>query len=148
MATTITHYNSFITRQLNGNAIDFDDAGTSVKVALCTSTYTPNQDTHDFFNDVTNELAASGNYTAGGNAVGSKTVTQDDTNNGATFDGADVAWTALTPSAAFRYGILYKDTGTASTSALIAYLDFGADQNPAGNNFTIQWHADGIFYIR
>ena len=146
MVATITHYNSFITRQLNGNAIDLDT--NTIKVALVTSTYVPNQDTHDFFDDITNELAATGNYTAGGAAIGSKTVTQDDVNNGATFDGADVTWTALTPSAAFRYGIIYKDTGAAATSPLIAYIDFGANQNPGGNNFTIQWHADGIAYIR
>ena len=38
-----------------------------------------------------------------------------------------------------RYGIIYKDTGTDSTSLLIAYLDFGSDQVATAGSFTIDW---------
>ncbi|MBW8034493.1 MAG: hypothetical protein FVQ79_02185 [Planctomycetes bacterium] len=144
MAVNIYAYNDGKMGILNGW---IDLAGDIIKVALCTSSYTPDIDVHDNFDDITNELGASGNYTAGGATLGSKTAAADDTNDRGVFDAADLTWTALTPSAAFRYGIIYRSTGTPSTSRLIAYIDFGADQNPGGSNFTIAWHADGILYI-
>ncbi len=124
-----------------------DLAGDTIKVALCTSGYSPDIDAHVYFDDITNELAASGGYAAGGKSLGSKTVVADDTNDRGVFDASDLTWTALTPSAAFRYGIIYKDSGTPSTSDLVAYIDFGSDQDPGGSDFTISWHADGILYV-
>lgn len=132
-------YNCFKTKQWNGNGIDLDTD--TIKVMLTTSSYTPNQDTHDFKDDITNEVSSSG-YTAGGAALANKTVTQDDTNNLAKFDADDLTWTSVTFSA--RYAVLYKDTGTASTSPLIALIDFGSDQSPSAANFTITWSANGI----
>lgn len=132
-------YNAFKTKQWNGNAVDLDSD--TIKVMLCTSSYSPNQDSHDFKDDVTNEVSSSG-YTAGGAALANKTVTQDDTNNLAKFDADDVTWSGVTFSA--RYAVLYKDTGVASTSPLIALIDFGSDQSPSSANFTIQWSANGI----
>lgn len=114
-------------------------------MSLHTSTYTPAQDTHDFHDDATNELAASGNYTAGGNTIANRTSGYTAGTNVQKLDGDDVTFTALTPSAAFRYGVIYKDRGgAASADELIAYIDFGADQNPGGSDFVIQWNASGI----
>ncbi|MDH3943707.1 MAG: hypothetical protein OEV06_06430 [Anaerolineae bacterium] len=144
MAVTISAYNDGKMKLLDG-AIDLDND--TIKLSLHTSSYSPDIDGHTFFSDISNELAASGNYTAGGKALSGKSVTADDVNDRAVFDGDDVSWAALTPSAAFRYGVIYKDSGVSTTSPLIAYLDFGADQNPAGSDFTVQWHADGILYI-
>ena len=126
------------------NAIDFDDAGTTIKVMLVTSSYAPNQDTHDFVDDVTNEVSGTG-YTAGGDALASKTVTLDTTNDRAEFDATDTTWSTSTITA--RAAVLYKDTGTPSTSPLIAYIDFGSDKISSGGNFTIQWDAEGILQI-
>jgi hypothetical protein len=42
----------------------------TIKCALTTSTYTVDIDTHDFFNDVTNEITGTG-YTAGGATLAS-----------------------------------------------------------------------------
>jgi hypothetical protein len=58
-------------------------------------------------------------------------------------DAADVTWSALN-KADVRYAIIYKDTGTAATSPLIGYVDFGATQAPAGVDFIIQWGAAGV----
>ena len=144
MAVTIIAYNDGKMKILDGT-IDLDSD--TIKVSLHTSTYSPDRDAHTFFSDLSNELAGSGGYTAGGGALASKTVSADDTNDRGVFDAADLTWSELTPSAAFRYGVIYKDTGTPSASPLIAYIDFGADQNPSGSDFTIQWHTDGILYI-
>jgi hypothetical protein len=122
--------------------IDADDG--SVKCSLHTSTYTPNQDTHDFFNDATNEITGTG-YTAGGVALGSPTMAYTGGTNVWNFDASDASWTGATFTA--RYAVVYYSTGTSSTSPLIMYVDFGGDQTVNAGTFTIQWNAAGLFTV-
>lgn len=135
-------YNNFKELLLKGANIDFESD--TIKVALVTSSYTPDFDAHDFFDDITNEVTGTG-YTAGGATLASKTVTQDDTDNEGVFDAADVTWSTSTITA--RGAVIYKSTGTASTSPLIAYIDFGSDQVSTAGNFVITWNAEGILNI-
>lgn len=116
----------------------------TIKVALVTSSYTPDQDAHEFFDDITNEVTGTG-YTAGGATLASKTVTADTANNAGVFDAANVTWSTSTITA--RGAVVYKSTGTASTSPLIEYIDFGIDKISSGADFTITWDAAGIFKI-
>src|SRR5688572_16042188 len=102
---------------------DVDLLVDTIKVALVTASYTPTAG-HDFFNDITNEVVGAG-YTAGGATLGTKTTTAGTT---AVFDAADTSWAAATITAA-RYAIVYKDTGNAATSPLIAAIDLGADKS-------------------
>lgn len=127
---------------MNGS-IDLDTD--TIKVALVTSSYTPDQDTHDFFDDVTNEVAASGTYSAGGGTLANKTVTTDTTDNEGVFDADDLSFTSATITA--RAAVIYKSTGTAGTSPLIAYIDFGADKISDAGTFTISWAAEGILNL-
>jgi hypothetical protein len=40
--------------------------------------------------------------------------------------------------------VIWKDTGSAATSPLLGYVDFGADETSSGT-FTLQWDAtDGV----
>lgn len=141
MAVTALLYGSFPAKLAN-KEIDWDTD--TVKVALCTSTYSPNQDTHDYFNDVTNEVSGTG-YTAGGATLGSKTVNYTSGTNTQAFDAADTVWSTATITA--RYAIIYVSTGTSSTSPLIGYVDFGADVSSTAGDFTIQWAAGGVVTI-
>lgn len=134
-------YGNFLVKALN-KEVDWDTD--TIKVALTTSTYTPNQDTHDYFNDVTNEVSGTG-YTAGGNTLASKTITYDDANNVIVLDAADTTWASSTITA--RYAVVYASTGTASTSPLIGYVDFGSDQSSTNGNFTITWDSTGIVRV-
>ena len=134
-------YGNFLVKALN-KEVDWDTD--TIKVALTTSSYTPNQDTHDYFNDVTNEVTGTG-YTAGGNTLSSKTITYDDANNVIVLDAADTTWASSTITA--RYAVVYDSTGTSSTSALIGYVDFGSDQSSTNGNFTITWDATGIVRV-
>lgn len=120
--------------------LDWDAAGTTIKVALVTSSYTYNPD-HNFFDDITNELSGTG-YTAGGVAIGSKAVSRDTTNDRIELDAADAAWTALN-AGTIAAAIIYKDTGVAGTSPLIAFIDL-TDTVTNGGNITIEWNAEGI----
>jgi hypothetical protein len=59
--------------KLLNKEIDYDTD--ALKWTLHTSTYTPNQDTHAYVSDLTNELSTAGGYTAGGLAIASPTIT-------------------------------------------------------------------------
>lgn len=108
----------------------------TIKMTLHTSTYTPNQDTHRYYTDLTNELTTAGGYTAGGATLAGKALTYDGPTNTVRFTATAVTWTTATFTA--RYAVLRKDTGTSATSHLMGYTDFGADQAPAGVDFTVQ----------
>lgn len=136
-------YNRFKSGLLAGD-YDLDTAGNTIKVALVTATYTPNIDTHEDFADITNEVTGTG-YTAGGATLGSQAVTKDTTDDEGVFDAADVTWASSTITA--RGAVIYKSTGVASTSLLIAYLDFGSDQSSSSGDFKIVWNAEGIVNV-
>ena len=102
---------------------DADISDDTFKVALVTSSYTPNKDAHEFFDDVTNEVTGTG-YTAGGNTV-TGTLTLSTANDRLTLEFASTSWTSATITA--RGAVYYSSTGTASTSTLIAFNDFGSD---------------------
>jgi hypothetical protein len=133
-------YGLFLRNQLDGTAVvDFNTD--TIKVALVSDA--PVQDTDDFFDDVT-EITGTG-YTAGGVTLTSPTVTYDTTTDQVRLDAADVSWTTSTITA--RYAVVYKSTGSAATSPLICYYDFGSNQSTTAGTFAIQWHADGLAYI-
>ena len=134
-------YNSFKQKIMDGS-IDLDTD--TIRVALVTSTYTPNIDTHEDYADITNEVVGTA-YVAEGAALASKAVTKDTTNDRGMFDAADVTWAASTITA--RAAIVYKDSGTAATSWFICYVDFGSDKVSTAGDFKITWDTAGILYI-
>jgi len=120
----------------------------TIKLALTTSSYAVSQANDEFFSDVTNELAGTGGYTSGGVTLSSKSTNYDSSSREYQFIAGNVSIATLTPSSAFRYAVVYKSTGTAATSPLIAYINFGADQNPSGLNFGIVWASTGVWYAQ
>lgn len=125
---------------------EVDWASDTIKVALCTSSYTPDQDAHDYFDDITNEVAAGSGYTSGGATLGTPTIGYTGATNVVKLDGDDVSWTTSTITA--RYAIIYDSTpGSAATNPLLGYVDFGADVSSSSGTFTITWDAAGIFTI-
>ena len=140
MAVSAKVYSKFHLSALAGTVNWGSD---SIKVMLCTSTYTPNQSTHQFKSDITNEVSGTG-YTATGVALASKTNTTSSLV--ATFDAADTSWTTSTITA--RYAIVYDSTPASdATRPLILYVDFGADVVSSGGTFLITWDALGILTL-
>lgn len=142
MAVTIKGYSQFPVNALKDLIGDLSNAGTTVKCALATSSYSPNQETDNDFADITNEVVGTG-YTAGGDELANKAVTE--ATRVTKFDADNAQWTSSTITA--RYGIVYIDTGTPATSVLICYIDFGEDKSSENGTFEIQWDAGGIFTI-
>lgn len=133
-------YNNFKEILMLGEVDLVDD---TIKVALVTG-HTPNIDTHDFFDDVSGDEESGTGYTAGGATLASKAVTQDNTNDRAEWDAADVTFSSLdvgTPS----HAIAYKSTGVEATSALIAYWEVTTASN--GGDYTLQWGANGLITL-
>lgn len=136
-------YNKFKAGLLSAT-YNLGSGGDTIKVALVTSSYTPDQDSHDFFDDVTNEVSGTG-YSAGGATLANKAVTQDNTDNEGVFDADDASWASSTITA--RGAVIYKSTGTAATSPLICYIDFTTNYSSTAGTFTITWAAEGIINI-
>lgn len=125
-------YNSAIDDMARG-LIDFDTD--TFKAMLVTSTYSPNKDTHDRRDDVTNEVVGAG-YTTGG-VASAVTVTKDTANDRVTLVFAQVTWTSSTITA--RGCVYYKSRGGASSSdELVAYDDFGTDIVSSNGTFIVQ----------
>ena len=126
-----------------GTAVSW--TGDTIKCSLHTSTYTPNQDTDEFFSAATNELGTGSGYTAGGVTLSGKSLNYNTSTNEAQLIASNASWT--TASFTARTAVVYKSTGTAGTSPLLGYIGFGADQTVASGTFTIQWDATGVLKV-
>jgi hypothetical protein len=143
MAGETAKFYGLFFKSLGNKEVDLDSD--TLKVMLCTSAYTPNQDTHQYKSSVTGEVTGTG-YTAGGATLTSVVAAYDAATNVYSLDAADAAWAGSTITA--RYGVVYDSTpATDATRPLIGYIDFGADVSSVGAAFTIQWNASGMFAI-
>lgn len=145
MAVTLNLFSHFPENLGGGNNtadVPIDLLSDTIKMALCTSSYTPAQTTHEWFSDITNEVSGTG-YSAGGVTVTTKTYAASSLVT--TFDFDDASWT--TASFTAHYAIIYKSTGTSTTSPLIAYANFGADNTVSAGTFTVTINASGLFTI-
>lgn len=124
-------YNSAIDDMARG-AIDFDTD--TFKIMLVTSSYTPDKDTHDRRDDVTNEVTGTG-YSTGGSTIAC-TVTKDTANDKVTLQFASTSWPSSTINA--RAAVVYKSRGGASSAdELVFYNDFDADVSTTSGTFTV-----------
>ncbi|MHC4867769.1 MAG: hypothetical protein ACYTEX_27170 [Planctomycetota bacterium] len=126
---------------------EIDWEADTIKCALTTSSYSPDLDAHDYFDDVTNEVAGTG-YTAGGDtiATGGGTATYTAAGNLFALDAANAVWTTSTITA--RYAVVYDSTpGSAATNPLVCYQNAGADVSTTAGTFTVAWAAAGIVQV-
>lgn len=136
-------YGNFVVKSFN-KEIDWDSD--TIKVALLTNAYTPNQDAHDYFDDVVANQVTGTGYTSGGITLANKTNTYNSSTNVIVLDADDVTWASSTITA--RYAVIYNATpATDATRPLIGYVDFGSDQSSSNGNFTITWDSTGIVRV-
>lgn len=142
MATSKAYGN--LTKAVFNKEVDWDTD--DIRVMLLSSSYTPNQDTHDYLDDVSGFEVTGTGYTAGGAALASKTSTYDAASNTLVLDAADVTWANSTITA--RYAVIYDNSGAAPASKpLVAYVDLVSDQASNNGNFVLEWDASGILRI-
>lgn len=136
-------YGQFLQQALN-KEVDWDTD--TIKVALLSNAYTPDQDAHNYFDDVVAHEVTGTGYTAGGLTLSNKTNTYNAATNVIVLDADDVSWSSSTITA--RYAVIYDASpATDATKPLIGYVDFGSDQSSSNGNFTITWDATGIVRI-
>lgn len=129
-----------VTNQLTKDLIDAWFTGT-FKMALVNTTF--NKDTHNHWSDISaSEIAASG-YTAGGATVANLATSRNDVNDRTEIDFDPVQWTNLA-TATISHAILYKDTGTPSTSTIVMAIEA---PNSNGNNYQISPPASGGLHL-
>ncbi len=132
MAGTWKWYGEGLANVVKG-AIDLDTD--TFKMILTTSAYTPNQDTHNFRDDVTNEVVGTG-YTAGGATLAGVSVTYDTATNEVRISWTDPTWPSSTITA--RTAVIYKSRGgAASADELLAYCTEASDITSTAGTFTV-----------
>lgn len=135
-------YNNFKEVVMEGS-IDFTT--NTIKLMLVTSGYTFDAD-HVFVSSVvpaSNEFADASYSRA---TLGTKTVTQDDTDDEGVFDAADVTFSSLAGGETAAAAIIYKEVTNDADSLLIAYVD-DVDFTSNGGDVTIQWNTEGIINL-
>lgn len=121
----------FLTGAINASA-------DTLKCALIKDTYDPTLGSDEFFSTLSSHVVGTPQ------TLTSKTVT------GGVLDAADVTFSAV-PTAAVKYCAIYKDTGSAATSPLIALFDTaaGLPVSTNGGDIIIAWDngANKIFKL-
>lgn len=125
------------------NWLDDITAGKIMAILTDTSPATHYTDwTH--YNNVGGELATANGYTVGGLALTSGTLGMvTDTDRYLKFGAANLVWAAPFTAGPFRYIVILKNTGTASTSPLICYHDLGAEETGLGGAFEYDFASSG-----
>ncbi len=123
------------------------------------SVYTPDADTNFVdeggANDVLDAEYVGANYTGAFGGSGRKTLaskgwTEDDTNDRAEFDAADITWTAIGGGTeTIDHVVLIDETGEAADTAaeVIAVIDSDLPVTTNGGDVTIAWNSEGIIHL-
>jgi hypothetical protein len=127
---------------LDATQLAIDTSLTTHRWAMYTNTLTPDFSANSAYS-ATNEVAANGNYAAGGATIGSPTTTESPAGT-LMYDMADQVWAAST-SVTARGAILYADALAGNN--LIVAMTFGSDFTSTAGSFTIQFASTGVFTI-
>ncbi len=130
MAITQAMCTSFKTQLLTGTHDFTNSTGDSFKLAMYTSSATLGASTTAY--TTSNEVAASGSYSAGGGTLTNVTPTSSGTTAFTDFN--DISFTNATITA--RGALIYNDD---ESDAAVAVLDFGGDKTSTAGTFTIQF---------
>jgi hypothetical protein len=107
----------------------------TIKACLVTTSYIPNLATDEFYTSISAYLAGGASATMNTQTMGTKTITLG------VFDAADLTFPAVTAAVVAKYVVIWKDTGTAGTSPLLACIDTitGFPLTTNGGDVTVQW---------
>lgn len=137
------NYNAGI-KAIQDRTIDYASGTINIMMVGTAVPYTFNQDETSMTTAAASELSVTG-YSR--KTLGSKTITNDTTNDRTVFDAADPSsWTLSSGGTAAGAIVFWNNTNDAG-SIPITFLDF-TDTPTNGSAFTIQFDANGIFYIQ
>jgi len=109
----------------------------TIAVSLLSSSYTPNLSTDEYYS-----IISSGAVVAGPVSLSSVT------GSGGTLSAANTSFSSVTGSQ-INYIVVFKNTGTGSTSRLICLFDTatGLPATPNGGTITVAWSSGQIFTL-
>lgn len=125
------------------------DAG--LRAVLVTSSYTPDQENHDTWSDISaNEVADGNGYSTHGKALTSISITKSALE--VFFDADNLIWTSSTITA--KYLVIVKDANTdgslAAGDKVVGYVDLetgGGSVSSTAADFTVNMNASGLLKI-
>lgn len=136
MATSAWNKFDDFSEQLVRGVHDFD--ANVFKVVLANSAPSAS-DTQ--LSQITTQLSTGGGYTSGGEAT---TISITVSGATTTVSGTEIVWTGTGAGfGPFRYAVLYNDSTTSPTDALIAWFDYGSPGITlvgAGETFTLKFN--------
>ncbi len=132
MAISQAMCTSFKTELMTATHNFTNPGGNTFKIALYTSTATLGATTTAY--TTSNEVASTGNYTAGGNILSAVTPTSSGTT--AYTDFADTTWSNATITA--NGALIYNSS---SSNKAVCVLAFGGDKTSTNGDFTIVFPA-------
>lgn len=147
MANEVTYTNGRNRFAAGDTAWDSSTIGVLVLETTAAGAYNPDLDT------VSDLLAVGSVAEAVGTGylrktLGSKTITNDDTNNWAVLDAADVTWTGANWGDVKALVLFDEGGGTDGTRYLLSYHDEGlSTATTNGGDFTYIWNASGIIRL-
>ena len=122
-----------------------DYVSDNVAVLLVDNAYTFSE-THEYVSNVSGEVVNDIGSGYARQSLASKTITLNTSANAVVFDCADISYTAIDTTNTIAGAVIYKDSGTDSTSDLVAFIDF-ADIITNGSDIDLQINANGLFRI-
>lgn len=130
---------------LDATALDVDFDDETHKIALFTSTVTPNFSTDTAYGVApynANEVSGTG-WAAGGVAITGTTLTESPTGT-LMWDATDVSVSGTTLTNAYQ-ALIYADALAGNNA--ICLVDFGQNYSTSSGTFAITWAATGIFTL-
>ena len=129
-------YNRFKANLMN-KVVDLE--ADTINVALMSDSHSFDSSHTSWANVSSEEIPATGNYTSGGMALSSPSVTEAYATK---WDAEDTQWTDATFTA--YHAVLYDST---AADNLICSFDFSGAQTVSSGTFTIQWNASGLITL-
>ncbi len=147
MAVSSSWYGLQIEKFLNITAAKSLESETETYVILVTDSEVPAFDTHDFYDDITAEVAGTGNYTTGGNVLITTELTVASPGAGQIkYDTADPTWPNSTIASA-EAAVIRTEVGASTTDELVLMSDFGAPASTTSGTFDIAVDTNGWSYF-
>lgn len=129
-------YNRFKANLMNK---EVDLEADTIKVALLDNNHSFSATDNQWSDVSANEISGT-NYSAGGETLSGKSVTQDTTTK---WDADNVSWLDAVISA--YHAVIYDDSLT--NDDLICSIDFGGEVSVNDGEFRIEWDSSGIITL-
>ena len=117
---------------------DIDLDGDTFKIALLTTSYTPDS-TDEYFSDLSAYETDATNYPAGGQELDNVSVSE--ASGVTTLDANDETFINLTGTN-IKYAVVYDTT---ASNLLVCLFEFSITRNPTAENLKLTFDSEGLF---